>query len=123
MAYSELLYRTSGNIVEKNELEQFWHALKSWLKVFNELSDVFSGEKLINRIDDLQLLKNGMSNWSEMTLTILNRHFKVPSSTDSTQEPSNHQMTHVTSLVSDIEECFTGLTVRTTGENGNVLIG
>ena len=99
--------------MEKIKIEELWQALTNWLKVLNQLSETFSGETLLNRVDNLQLLKHETSQWNDNALSILQRRVQ-----ENPSEGNDAQKESVTSLMSDVDTCMKGLSVRTSGENG-----
>ena len=108
------------DVMEKSQIEELWQALTNWLTVLNQLSEIFSGETLMNRIDKLQLLEHNISGWDEIALSILQRRvqYSVTLQGDAPVGAKDAQKESVTALMSDVNSCMKALSLRTSGENG-----
>lgn len=108
------------DVMEKMQIEELWQALTNWLTVLNQLSEIFSGETLMNRIDKLQLLEHNISGWNEIALSILQRRvqYSVILQGDAPVGAKDAQKESVTELMSDVTSCMKALSLRTSGENG-----
>ena len=110
--------------LDSNTVHQLWGALTDWLKALNHLSETFSGEILLDRQDKLQDSRECMSQWSEASLSIVQRRIKPSFQMESISDTvsSSHEMNakreSITSLVREIVSYMKDLSIRTSGENG-----
>lgn len=124
-----------------NNLSQ---AISSWLHSLNTLSEIFSGETLLNRQEHLLQIEQSMKKWSEISVSIVQHHVrpsmdkrKGKRSHDSLEErtdvyeslangqdeqlqhsPSVHSLEGVNAVLADVKVYGKDLSIRTSGENG-----
>ena len=128
---------------DKTFCNSLWKAILSWLQTLNELSEMFSGEVLLERQEHLQEIELSMKRWSEMALSVIQHHI-TPGPVETIAEHSNesqekleggvavggeksqeklvHSAEGLNSLVADVNMFIKDLSVRTSGENGWFLI-
>ncbi len=121
-----------------NSLSQ---AVSNWLQLLNELSDIFSGEVLLERQEQLIELEKSMKKWSDISVSVVQHHVspcsknitKVTSSHDRLDKHDDltnecddghghhvpvHSMEGVNIMVGELNIYVKDLAVRTSGENG-----
>jgi hypothetical protein len=108
---------STADVLDRDGILELWQAMTYWLTTLNELSDMFSGEKLLNFQEQLHQVDQRMDKWKEIALTIMKRHIK-PSAVNNQTESSDELQESTTVLVQRINSFMKHLSTRGSGENG-----